>query len=212
MNVQVGMQAYFEFKDPYDKLVKNILNNSGGEVELTVVSKFAMKDYITNIHRDPFTDVYNPVGLSEVEYKQDLADDVKVITFMFLSEYNTEIMFRIPETYISSSSNPNSVKYAERAIVVALPSLPVDLEINHLFADFSDFIQTRLGVSPKIKDVTSNDLEEITIDDHQTRETIRKKTVSVKKTLMVQLEEVTNDKNAILNRLSELNISLGGKR
>ncbi|WP_396190565.1 hypothetical protein, partial [Flavobacterium sp.] len=77
------------------------------------------------------------------------------------------------------------------------------------FEDLSDFIKTHLGVEPELKEVNIGETEIVSQVDHDTKETVRSNLVTVRKTLSVRLTEMTLKHDQILQRLSDLNISLG---
>lgn len=211
---QVGTKGIFVFKDPFDSFVSNMLNVDSQPLELTVVSIISMKDHILVSKRDPFTEIYTKVGLDEIEYKQDLKDEVKLITFLYIDEYDSERMFRIPANYVELKSNPSTIEYAERVIVLGLPSVPMDLDLSPIFEELKDVVSTQIGVTPTIKDVVSSALEFVTEEEHASKETIRKNNTKVFKTLSTRLSEVTTHRDELLLWLSKnkVKINFGGKK
>lgn len=205
----VGTEAYFTFKEPVNTFLKNKYNLDSLTVKLKVVSIISMKDMIRNDLRDPYTEIYLNCGLSEVDYKKDLLDDVPIVSFSFKDSEGIERFIRAPLNYISSISNVASIEYINKLIVIDLNKLPMSLDTTLFFNDLSDFIQTRLGITPSIKEVNIGDVELVDVEEHNIRETIRKNMVTVHKTLHVQLEEANIRYDGIMNRLQELGIVLG---
>lgn len=205
----VGTEALFTFKEPYNLYIKNKFNINTLATKLKVISVISMRDMIRTDLRDPFTEVYDVAGLSEVDYKRDLKDNVYLISFSLRTCDGVERYLRIPLNYISEVSSPSSVEYANRVLMVDLGSLPRELDLTPLFVDLSDFVSSRTGVEPIIKDVSVGEILEVTQSDHETRETIRNNSVSVHKTLSIQLEEERYMRDQLLNRLNQLGIILG---
>lgn len=205
----VGMISYFTFKEPINTYFKNKFNLDSLTVKLKVISLISMKDMIRNDLRDPFSEIYVPAGLDEVEYKKDLRDNVAIISFSFRDLAGIEKFARCPINYVESIADISNKEYINKMIVLDLNKLPSDLDTTIFFNDLADFIESRIGIVPAIKEVNIGDVEFVTPDEHNTRETVRTNMVTVHKTLSTQLQEANLRYDQILERLQELEISLG---
>lgn len=205
----VGSEAYFTFKEPYNLYIKNKFNINTLGTKLKVISVISMRDMIRTDLRDPFTEVYEVAGLSEVDYKRDLKDNVYLISFSLKTCDGVERYIRIPLNYIAEVSAPSNVEYANRILMVDLGSMPLSVNLIPLFSDLVDFVASRTGVTPVIKDVSVGEVSQVSQPDHEIRETIRLNSVNVHKTLAIQLEEERYMRDQLLNRLNQLGIVLG---
>lgn len=205
----VGVEAYFTFKEPYNLYIKNKFNINTLSTKLKVISVISMRDMIRTDLRDPFTEVYEVANLSEVDYKRDLNNNVYLISFSLRTCDGVERYLRVPINYIAEISTPSIVPYSNRIIMVDLGSLPTELELTPMFVDLIDFIATRTGVDPVVKDVSVGEVTQVDQPSHETRETIRRNSVTVHKTLAIQLEEARHAHDQLLNRLNALGIVLG---
>lgn len=205
----IGTEAYFSFKDPFDIFIRNKFNLNTSNIKFRVISIISMKDTIRIDLKDPFTEIYEPVGLDEVKYKLDLNDEVPIISLAHTDHDGIERYVRIPLNYISSISDHGGVEYSNRLLVLDLGKLPDDLNLEPLYEDIKDYITTLTGSSVELMDTTVGGVELLPHEEHEDRETIRKNSVSVHKTLTIQLAEVTESRDQILNRLGELGIILG---
>lgn len=205
----VGLEAYFTFKDPVNYYIRNKYNLNSLSIKLKVISVISMKDMIRSDLRDPFTELYDPAKIPEVEYKKDLIDNIPIISFSYRDRTGVERFIRSPLNYIDSVSNISNKEYVNKLLVMDLNRLPKELDTTVFFADLADFVESRLGVAPQIKEVAVGEVEMVDTIEHETRETIRKNMVTVYKTQQVRLEEALLDKDQILNRLAEMGISLG---
>lgn len=205
---KVNDVAYYEFKDPFDQQAKILTNSLDKRYKLRVVSVVSIVDYVTMFHRDPMMDVYNPVGLNEIEYRQDRQDDIKIVTFAYTDLNNVEHLFRVPHNYIAEVYDNGVIPYTNRTLVLNLGYLPEDLNLSYMYTDLLDLVTTMTGVSPSITDVSVGEREFVTSSDNEDREAIRRNNVTVNKTLSVQLEERNIELTEILTRLKELGISL----
>lgn len=204
----IGHQSYFTFKEPINTYFKNKFNLDSLTVKLKVVSLISMRDMIRNDLRDPFSELYTPAGLGEVEYKKDLRDNVTIISFSFRDISGIEKFARCPINYVKTISDVSNKEYINKMIVLDLNRLPSELDTTIFFSDLQDFIESRLGISPAIKEVNIGDVEFVTPDEHVLRETVRGNLVTVHKTMSTQLQEANLRYDQVIQRLQTLNISL----
>lgn len=205
----IGLQSYFTFKDPINTYFKNKFNLDSLTIKLKVISIISMRDMIRNDLRDPFSEIYVPAGLSELEYKKDLRDEIAIISFSFVDIQGVTKFCRCPINYVQSIADISNKEYINKMIVLDLNRLHSDLDTTVFFTDLADFIESRLGIIPAIKEVNIGDVEFVTPDEHVVRETVRTNMVTVHKTLSTQLEEANLRYDQMVQRLQDLNISLG---
>jgi len=205
----VGLEAYFTFKEPVNYYIRNKFNLNSLSIKLKVISIISMKDMIRNDLRDPYTELYEPAAIPEVEYKKDLIDNIPVVSFSYYDRNGVERYIRSPLNYIDSMSNVSNVEYINKLLVVDLNRLPKELDTTVFFSDLADFVESRLGIVPEIKEVAVGQVELVDTNEHETRETVRTNMITVHKTLQVQLEEANLRHDQILERLQTLGISLG---
>lgn len=202
-------EFYATFKEPFNTYIKNKFNLENMNKKLKVVSIINMKDMIRNDLKDPFTELYLPLGISEIEYKKDLNENIPIITLMFIDDVGVERYFRIPLNYIESISQLNEVEYINKLIVIDLNRLPSDLDLTVFFNDLKDFIESRVGIIPQIKEVSIGSVELVSQEEHEIRETVRMNSITVYKTLSAQLEDLNLRFNSLLARVKALGIVLG---
>lgn len=205
----IGLESYFTFKEPINTYFKNKFNIDPLTVKLKVISLISMRDMIRNDLRDPFTEIYVPAGISEIEYKKDLLDNITIISFSFRDLLGVERFARCPINYVKSIADISNIEYINKMIVIDLNRLPVNLDTTLFFADLADFIESRIGVVPAIKEVNIGDVEFVTPDEHAIRETVRTNMVTVHKTQSIQLQEANLRYDQIMQRLQDIGISLG---
>lgn len=205
----IGLQSYFTFKDPINTYFKNKFNLDSLTIKLKVISIISMRDMIRNDLRDPFSEIYVPAGITELEYKKDLRDEVAIISFSFVDIQGITKFCRCPINYVQSIADISSKEYINKMIVLDMNRLPSEIDTTVFFNDLADFIESRLGIAPAIKEVNIGDVEFVTPDEHIVRETVRTNMVTVHKTLSTQLEEANLRYDQMVQRLQDLNISLG---
>ena len=205
----IGTTAFFTFKDPFNKTIKSRFNTHKEKFKLKVISIVSMEDMIRSMKRDPYSEVYALASISEVDYAQDKKDQVPIITFAYTDNEAYDHFFRVPLNYIDSFESPSNVEYVNRALVLNLGKLPMELNLTSIYEDVADFVTSRLGVKPVLKDISTGEIDLIDMEEHEDRETIRVNNVIVHKTLSVQLEEMRLDFSEYVKRVGELGIILG---
>lgn len=200
----IDLEAYFSFKEPIATYLKNKFNFSSSKIKLKVTSVISMKDLIKVDKKDPYTTIYEPAGISEPEYKLDLINSIPLIGFTFISNRNIEEHFRVPLNYIAFIEDINNIKYINKLLVLDFGKVYEELDFTLYFNDIKDFIRTRTGIEPEIKQVEIGNIELVENDEHELRESIRQNNVTVRKTLSIQLQECRNERDSLLNRINEL--------
>ena len=205
----VGQESLFQFKEPFASAVASQLNNKSESYRLKVTSITSIRDIARVFRKDPFMDIYNKVALSEVEYRQDLNDDIMVLTFGYYESDSTIKQFHVPLNYIRSISNPNAVEYAERSIVIALGSLPVGLDLGAFYDDIKEFIVERVGVDSVLSDVSVGKVEVKSQEDHIVLENMRSNLATVRVPLGMRVRELEALVDSMTKRLDSMGIVLG---
>lgn len=205
----IGQEAYFSFKEPVAKFVRNKLNTNEVSVKFTVTSVMSMREMIEVELRDPFMEIYGLLGLSDYEYRTDVLNSVPVYTLRTTTIAGVNSYIRVPLNYISEFGAVSDVLYTNRVIVLDLGKLPQDLVIDQCFPDLVDALTTRLGVAPSVKEVSLGSPEKISRDAYSIRESVRTNSITVKKTNATQLAELSIRYSQLVNRISDLGIVLG---
>ena len=201
---ELESSSYFTFKEPVAEYIVNKNNINVLTTRMKVVSIICMRDTIRTDLRDPFSDLYAPMGLNELEYKQDIKDNIPVITLAYTDRYGIEKFIRVPHNYIESISNKADIVYTNRMLVMDLGYLPENLDLSPILNDLKDYIIHRTGVSPEIADTCINEVEFVNQDQHDIRETIRSNNITVYKTLSTQLAEKSLAHDSLVVKLNSL--------
>ena len=205
----IGQEAVFKFKEPFATYIKNRFNLSAHANKFRVVSLISLTDLIRNDLRDPYTDLYLPATVSEAQYKKDLLDKIPLVSLAYVDPQGQEKYIRVPHNYIESISSATSVEYINKLIVIDLNRLPSAMDTTSIFAELKQFVETRLGVVPEVKEVSLGDITLVSQTEHTTHETIRNNTKSVYKTQETLYRELEIKYNSMISRLTEMGISLG---
>lgn len=185
----LGTKGFWTFKEPFNSFVINNYNIDLVNSKQTVISVMSMKDLIANNFIDPFTAIYLPSGLNEVDYKEDLLDDVPILSFSGMAG-NTEVLFRIPLNYVASIPNDSDVTYRNKAIVLDLGNLPDNVDLSIHNNDLKDFALSKYGVLPSVKEVQVGTPSYISKLASKTSEIIRINSATMRDTHLLQLKKL----------------------
>ena len=205
----IGLEAYFVFKDPVLAFMKNKLNTAEATLRLKVIGINNLKSMIEAELRDPYIDAYNPMGISNYDYKKDVLNGVPLYLFEHTSLAGKVTYLKSPLTYIADYSLTSDIIYANKLLMLDLGKLPDLFNTTTVFNDLSDLVFDRLGVRPDIREVSVGAPETITREDHDIRESVRINSISVVKSNATLLAETRHKYQQLTERLSDLGISLG---
>lgn len=205
----IFQEAYFSFKEPVAKYVRNKLNTIDVSIKFSVTSVMSMRELLEVELRDPYKEVYGVLEISDYEYRKDVLNNIPIYTLRNVSMTGVVSYLRVPLNYISEYGSVSDIFYTNRLLVIDLGKLPKDLSLDYIHTDLRDMVQTRVGVSVMIKEVSIGNPDKISMEEYKTREAIRVNSISVRKTTAYLLAEITHKYNEVIRRLTEMGISLG---
>lgn len=205
----IGMEAYFTFKEPVIKHIRDKLNTDDSAIMLKVIGVNNLRSLLEAELRDPYVDTYAPLGISDQDYRKDVLDDVPLYVFSYRDMAGKTVYIKSPLNYIAGFSLTLDIVYTNRLVVMDLQKLPNTLDPVVVFSDLSDMVYDRLGVRPTFKEVSIGEPELVTREEHLVRETMRTEGISVHKSTAAALAEITLKYNQLTARLTAMNIILG---
>lgn len=193
----VGVNSLFLFKRPFSSYVRSVLNIDVDEVKLKVISVVSMRDMIAIEKIDPFTKYYIPVGVMESDFKQDLDNDVPILTLL----YNDISVVKVPLSYISFYKAIAQIEYSNKLVIVDMGVVPMKLDVAVYFDGLKDYMETRLGVRPEVKEVSIGSTVFSTAE-HELKESTRTGVITVHDTNETKLQKITVAYNELLARFN----------
>lgn len=204
----IGTEGIFKFKEPYDMYLKNKFHTIASFTKMKVVSIISIGDRIRVDAKDPFTDLYEPAGLPETEYKLDVINNIPIISLMYSNNNGVVKYFRVPATYIESISDTTDVQYINRYILIDLNKLATTTDLSGIYEDLRDVIHEKLGVVASINDLSLGEVETITNGEHILRENIRTNAITEKLSYRVRALQAELKYSEVIQRLNDLGIIL----
>lgn len=118
---------------------------------------------------DPFTDVYESIGLTEDQFNADSDTGVRIITL----QSSLGEIYSVPETYIEAIPDANGVPYRCAMLGISLSAIPDEMNIAELKTELGDVIFNYLGVRSEIKEVMYGEPSILTQEEHTAVEVAR---------------------------------------
>lgn len=118
---------------------------------------------------EPFEEYYQPVGLAETVYQQDLANNVCIISLVS----NTGHWVYVPSSYIQSYPDIGGVPYIVTVLGLELGALPAYMDLTGLKAALAALCRDTIGKTPDIKEAVISAVEKLSQSDHDAVETAR---------------------------------------
>jgi hypothetical protein len=200
----INIKGKFRVTDELNGIIRS-------DVEYKVTGVRSIKDIIAD-GIDVKQLVYLNQGLTEDEYKQDLEDDVPIVT---LQSPSNDI-YNIPASKIISIPDYTGVKYTERTIAINLGQLPDKLDLDFIIPDINDLIKSRIGVEPKTKVFKTSQPIIYTHTEYETNEAIRKAVITNNESCFSKLQKLNTAfdihkkrTKLLLKRLNELEKKCG---
>jgi len=140
----INSKGVFKFAAPYDTLLKP-------NMEYKVA---AVRDLIElkNSEEKPFDTIYVAVGLTEVDFKEDLDAGVPIVSLVTEGQ---EYVY-VPADRIISTPNVTGIKYQSKILAVSLGSLPLATNLDTAKSIVVDTIYDTLGIESDVQVVDSS--------------------------------------------------------
>ena len=197
----IGVSGYYKLKEPFNSV---IIENE----RYTCKAIRKISDYFAN-NEDPKVLVYDIYGLPEAEYLDDVAKDSYIIALQSATGH----WLYVPVKYMSSYPITNGVPYRSVILSLALPSIPLDTDLDAVLSAMQTIVKDELGVDTVPKIVETSRVVLVPSDKHKLTSANRKdKTDKGKKYKKLQvahneaLSKITALENYILSKATVLNI------
>lgn len=119
---------------------------------------------------DPYTQYYEPRGLSRNDYREDYALKANIVT---LVSENTNNVIYVPDTYILSYPDMSGVKYQRVVVSVDMGMIPDYLDLEFLQSEIRGMVTQMTGVNATTNTHIAPTTNAISANDHQTLEAAR---------------------------------------
>jgi hypothetical protein len=186
----VGSEGLYGFKDPFYQYLSQKFGTDINNVILKIEGVTSLKDILVNNNVDPYLDIYQPLGISDIQYRFDASNNVPIVTFLYKRELD-QTLFRVPLSFISKIAGDDSILYKQTIVQIDLGNLPSNLDVSVMFNDIANYITSVYGVSnPNITLQYGSGSELVSPIDYASREAIRGNTKTVQETCLVKYNKL----------------------
>lgn len=188
----IGSSGYFLLKAPF-----NVLVTEGERYTCQGIRRIS--EYIAN-NENPKETIYIKNGLTEDDFEDAKKTDMSIASLQ--SEKGHWLY--VPCTHILSYPEVNGIPYRALAMVVSLPSLPVDTDLTSISTSIRDMISDRLGVDSSVKLVETSRVVLVTEDIHSVKSAERSLRAVDKTTDYGRAQKLKQELDNALYVISEL--------
>ena len=159
----IGATGIYTLKAPFDKLITSSAVSSDvlSAVTHTCIAVRKVSDIIKT-GGDPYYAYYEPNGIGEAIYKEDVAKGLCIVT---LRSSAGDFVY-VPSTYIAAFPKGGGVLYCTYGLGISLSALPVDTDLTALKKRIQDAVMETVGVSSEIKVLSLSNNALVATDYH----------------------------------------------
>lgn len=188
----IGARGEYSLNAPFDTLMLQ------GE-EYTCQAIRRLSDYIAD-NGNPQRDIYELYGISDAEYKTDLAENMYILSL----QSDTGHWLYVPVSYLRSYPVANGIPYRTMMVGVCLGPMPVDSDFSHLSTMIENLTFDTLGIKPKIKLVEVSRVSLVSKEAHDGIVLARNQRASLKLTDSGRYMALQEQHQRALTKLAEL--------
>lgn len=188
----IGSTGIFKVNAPFNDTIKDTINH-------TCVAIRRLSDLL-NSGLDPFNDYYFLNGLTEEKYKEDITDNVCIVS---LQTANGN-WFYVPSSFIISYPIVGGVAYNSIALMLNIGAIPDALNISFLRNTLVDMTESIIGIRPTIYTVATAEQTMVNEQAHDLAEMARLSKITKTTTDYSELIKVRNENTELKNKISTL--------
>lgn len=185
----INATGIWTLRAPFDTLLSN-------KAHYTCISVTKLEK-LESLGEFPFNDYYIPYSLDKQTYKNDLANQVCIITV----KSETGVIHSFPSSYLQSFPAGNGVEYGVMGLAIGLGPLPIDTDFTSLKQAVSDMVRDKVGITSTVQVQLLSDAELLSHDTHERlvaarRLNIRESVTPESKVLRLQ-EELNKEREKV---------------
>lgn len=154
----------------------------------TVIGIRKFNDF-TETGKEVFENVYQPVGLSETDFNNDLLLGASVVT---LTSAKLPTIF-VPDTYIEEYPGLDFVAYNHVVLSLSLGAIPDKLDLTFLIDQIQGIVSDSIGVIANVKQHIAPSTGLITSDEHDALEIARTNAITNRVTDWAKVLQMQSD-------------------
>ncbi len=195
----INSKGKFTFQEPFnDKLYES--------QEYTVTSVRSLLE-LHNSEEKPYETIYQPVGLTEAEFKEDLDNNIPIIVFTTSGgEY-----FYVPSDRILSQPQIIGVKYQEKILAISLGTIPLNYNLELAKDTIKQTLYDVTGIDSTVEVIPSSAVILLTKEEDTTLKAILNNRKTIDKSYRTKYLELLELYNKQVTLNNELQICIKSK-
>ena len=189
----IGTVGTFEFKSPFDDKLYN-----GLEYEVKAIRSLVE---LNDSNEDPFVNIYQPVELSEKDFKTDLDHNVPIVV---LSNSGGNYYY-VPASKIKSMPKTVGVKYQQVMMAINLGYLPLDFDLELAKDTIVNDIKATLGITSTVESIKTSAVQLITSDEHEQYKKLLESNKTITSSYRIRYEILAEKNKKLMSTIKMLN-------
>jgi hypothetical protein len=148
----LGIKGAFLLKEPFT-------TQADLEYSVTALRSFAE---IRARREDPVELIYTPVGLTESDMNNDIAQGAQIVVL----STNAGVLTYVPDTYVLSYPSMGSIPYSHLIASASLGMLPDDYDTAAIEQTMASALSDHIGVEPEVFITRGAVSDQVTEDMH----------------------------------------------
>ncbi len=186
----IGSRGFWDIRSPFNV-------PKGTLYTCHVVRK--LRDYVAS-NEDALELIYQPKGLGEAEYKNDLQEDMVIIGLQTEEGH----WHYFPASYLITYPDPNGVPYRKMGIYISLPAMPVARDLSFLGPELRDRVLGTLGVQSNVKLVEASQIMLVPEEKHIATDIARQAKVEITSTQYSRIQELEAVNQELIKKIQQL--------
>lgn len=182
-------------KSPFAELLQ-----AGVSYRCTAIRK--VTDIVAKGEAEPWSVYYQPYGIDETVYKEDLAADVCIVT---LQTSNNTTLY-VPTTYITAFPDSSGMTYQSMLLGIDLGPIPVAMSLDAIKLMMTDLIRDTIGIEATVQEAVIGSSTQVSADSYASFEANRAAKIQNSTTFRaraIAAEAALADANTKINQLKD---------
>jgi hypothetical protein len=185
----VNTKGAFSFKEPFNLLASDQEYKVNGIRSLTDLYDSGEK---------PYENIYLPVGLTDVDFKNDLDQDIPIIVFTT----GGNDYFYVPANRVLTMPIINGVKYQDKILAIHLGSLPLDMDLTIAKNNIIQAVYDNTGIESTVEVVPASATVFVTYQDDETFKKLISNNATVKESYRNKYMKEVENTNKLQNTVN----------
>jgi len=152
-----------------------------------------------------YTEVYEPYGIDNVEYTEDVNNDLHIVTLQKLTDGSLLVL---PERHILRIPSVATIPYSQIILSADMGHIPDALSVQSIMDAIADNLSDIIGIRPTVQIHRVPVKTPVTVEEHTQFEANRLAAVAYRQSPYAELQHLTNQLDEKINQIRILEEAL----